>query len=340
VAETYQDILLKLKNNQYAPVYFLQGEESFFIDKIGEFIEQNSLEESLKGFNLVVMYGRDTDLSTIIGHAKGYPMMAERKVVIVREAQELSELSKELGETLLIPYLQNPQPSTVLVFCYKYKSIDKRKKLYKAFDNKAVLLNSVKLYDNKIPGWIEGYVKNNKKKIEQNAVYLISENIGNNLTRIANEIDKMLINITEVDTIKVDHVHKYIGISKEYNVFELQKALAFKNVLKANQIIQYFEADPRSNPIILIIANIFAFYNKIMLVHHSSNKSETHLASVLGVNPFFVKEYLMAAKNYTISKVILNIHHIREADLKSKGIDYPSQPEGAILKELVFKLLH
>jgi len=340
VAETYPDILSKLKKNQYAPVYFLQGEEPFFIDQIGDFIEKHALEESMKGFNQIVMYGKDNDLATVLGHAKGYPMMADRKVVIVKEAQELSGLTNEQGEAILIPYLQDPQPSTVLVFCYKYKPIDKRKKLHKVLDSKAVLLNSAKLYDNKIPGWIEGYVRSNEKKIDQNAVYLIAENIGNSLSRIANEIDKMMINIAEEETINVDHVHQYIGISKEYNVFELQKALAFKNVLKANKIVQYFEADPKSNPIVLILSNIFAFYNKIMLVHHSGNKSERDLASILGVNPFFVKEYLMAAKNYTMSKVIINIHHIREADMKSKGIDFASQSQGAILKELVFKLLH
>lgn len=340
MAESYQEILSKLKNKQYAPVYFLQGEESYYIDQISSYIEQYAIDESMKGFNQVVMYGKDTDLPTIIGHAKGFPMMSDRKVVMVKEAQELQGLVKELGETILLPYLENPQPSTILVFCFKHKPFDKRKKLYKALDSKAVLLNSIKMYDNKLPAWIEAYVKPKNKKIEQNAVYLISENIGNDLSRIANEVDKLLVNIVDEPVITVHHVHQFIGISKEYNVFELQKALAFKNVLKANQIIKYFEADPKSNPLVLIIASIFAFYNKVMLVHHAPDKSDRNLASILGINPFFVKEYVMAAKNYTLSKVILNIHHIREADMKGKGIDFPSQTDGAILKELVFKLLH
>lgn len=340
MAESYQEILSNLKKNHYAPVYFLQGDEPFFIDQLADYIEKNALDESLKSFNQVVVYGRDTDLATIIGHAKGFPMMAERKVIIVKEAQDLSALNKEQGEKLLIPYLENPQPSTVLVFAHKYKSLDKRKKVGKSFDKHAVLMNSAKMYDNQVPGWIEGWIKDQGWKINQNALHLISENIGNNLSRIANEVDKMLVNMTDGETITVDHVHKYIGISKEYNVFELQKALAFKNALKANQIVDYFQSDPKSNPLIPIIANIFSFYNKIMLVHHSPNKNDKHLASLLGVHPFFVKEYLMASRNYSLGKLVMNIHHIREADMKSKGIDFPSQSEGEILKELVFKLLH
>lgn len=340
MAESYQDILSKLKKNQYSPIYFLQGEEPFFVDQITDYIEKNALEESLKSFNQIVVYGRDTDLASIIGHAKGFPMMAERKVIIVKEAQDLTTLSKEQGEKLLIPYLENPQPSTVLVFAHKYKTLDKRKKVGKAIDKHAVLMNSAKLYDNQVPGWIEGFIKEQGRQIDQNALHLISENIGNNLSRIANEVDKMLVNMQEGETINDDHVHRYIGISKEYNVFELQKALAFKNAMKANQIVDYFQADPKSNPLIPIIANIFSFFNKIMLVHHSQNKNEKHLASLLGVHPFFVKEYLMAARNYSLGKLIMNMHHIREADMKSKGIDFPSQSEGEILKELVFKLLH
>lgn len=329
-----------MKAGRYAPVYFLQGEESYFIDQVVDYIEDHAIEESMRGFNQIVVYGKDADIPTIINHAKGYPMMSERKLVVVKEAQELAGLDKELGEKFFGSYLENPQPSTVLVLAYKYKSLDKRKKISKAFAKHAVLMDSAKMYDNQLPAWIESYVQAKGKKIDQKALFLITENIGNNLTRIANEIDKMLINIPKEELIKPEHVYKNIGISKEYNVFELQKALSYRNVLKANEIIHYFQSDPKSNPIIPIIANIFAFFNKLLLVHHSQNKSDKHLASLLGVHPYFVKEYMMAAKNYPLNKVIQNIRYVKVADMKSKGIDYPTQSEGEILKELVFTLLH
>lgn len=340
MAATYQEVLSNLKNNQFAPVYFLQGEETYFIDEIIKFVEENALEESLRSFNQIVLYGKDADIPTIINHAKGFPMMAERKVVIVKEAQEIPGFAKEANEKMLVAYLENPQPSTVLVLGYKYKTLDKRKKLGKVLDQKAVMMTATKFYDNQVPGWVETFVKSRQKTIDQKALQLIVEHIGNNLTRIANEVDKMLINIEGEPKITAEHVYKNIGISKEYNVFELQKALSFKNALKANEIINYFRSDPKSNPIIPIIANLFSFFNKILLVHHSKDRSEKHLASLLGVHPFFVKEYIMAAKNYSMVKVTSNIRHIKVADMKSKGIDYPSQPEGEILKELIFNLIH
>lgn len=340
MAVTYQDILSNLKNNQYAPVYFLQGEESYFIDEVIKYVEQNAMDEGMRSFNQVVLYGKDANIPDIINHAKGFPMMSERKVVIVKEAQEIAGFAKEENEKMLISYLENPQPSTVLVFGYKYKTLDKRKKVGKTIDQKAVMMTATKFYDNQIPTWVESFVKSRKRTIDQKALQLIVENIGNNLTRIANEIDKMLINIGEEPKITAEHVYKNIGISKEYNVFELQKALTFKNVLKANEIITYFKSDPKSNPLIPIVANLFSFYNKILLLHHSKDKSDKHLASLLGVHPFFVKEYNMAARNYPLSKVVANIRHLKIADMKSKGIDYPSQPEGEILKELIFNLIH
>ncbi|MFY0653218.1 MAG: DNA polymerase III subunit delta [Cyclobacteriaceae bacterium] len=340
MSETSQSILAKLQNNEYSPLYFLQGDEPFFIDQVSDFVEENAIDEGLRGFNQTILYGKETDLQTIMTHAREFPMMAERRVIIVKEAQELTTINKELGEKLLGTYAENPQPSTVLVFCYKYKSLDKRKKLFKALDQHAIVMNSTKMYDNQLPTWVEGFVKSKGFKIDQKAVHLIVENIGNNLSRISNEIDKMLVNFGEEKDIKPDHVFKYIGISKEYNVFELQKALAYKNVLKANEIIKYFESDLKKNPIIPVIAILFSFFNKVLLVHHSKDKSDRAVASLLKVNPFFVKEYMMAAKNYHLANVIRNISFIREADLRSKGIDNVSIKDGQILKELVFKLMH
>ncbi|MFY0627353.1 MAG: DNA polymerase III subunit delta [Reichenbachiella sp.] len=340
MALSYQEILSKLKQNQYAPVYFFQGDEPYFIDHLVNHIENHAIDPGLRDFNQVILYGKDTDLPTVMNHAKGFPMMSERKVVIVKEAQELTGLDKEMGEKFLTPYLDNPQSTTILVFAYKYKSLDKRKKITKLLDQKAIMCVASKFYDNQVPTWVEQYIKDKKRTIDQKALLLIVENIGNNLTRIANEVDKMLINIGDEQKITPDHVYKNIGISKEYNVFELQKALVYKNVMKANQIVAYFKSDPKSNPIIPIVANIFSFYNKLLLIYKSDDKSERHLASLLGVNPYFVKEYIMAAKNYSLAKVIANIRHLKIADMKTKGIDYPKQSDGEILKELVFNLMH
>lgn len=338
--EQFQSILKKLNNKEFAPLYFLEGEEPYFIDQVSNFIEQNAMEESLRSFNQTVLYGKETDLQTIVTHAREFPMMAERRVVLVKEAQEIQAIGREQGEKLLSDYAQNPQPSTILVFAYKYKSLDKRKKLAKVLDKHAVVLRSTKMYDNQLPDWISGYVRDKKFKIDHKAVQLIAENIGNNLSRITNEIDKMLINFSSDTEITPEHVYKFIGISKEYNVFELQKALSYKNVLKANEIIAYFESDPKNNPIIPIISLLFSFFTKIMLIHHSTDKSERHLAGLLRINPYFVKEYMMAARNYPMLQAVRNISFIKEADLRSKGVDAAPMGEGEILKELIFKLMH
>ena len=340
MALTFENVFQKLKNNEYAPLYFLQGDEPYFIDRLSDYIEEHALDEGLKSFNQLVVYGKETELSTIMSHAREFPMMAERRVLIVKEAQEILAINKEEGEKLLGAYAENPQPSTVLVFCYKYKQLDKRKKLYKALDKHAIVLTSTKMYDNQLPAWAESHIRAKGYSVDQRSVQLIVDNIGNNLTRIANEIDKMLINLKDEKEIKPEHVYKFIGISKEYNVFELQKALSFKNVLKANEIIKYFASDPKSNPIIPIISLLFLFFNKLLLLHSAKDKSERALASLLKVNPFFVKEYTMAARNYPMHIVQRNISFVREADLRSKGINSASMTETQILKELIFKLMH
>ena len=201
MSNTSQSILAKLKNSEYSPLYFLQGEEPFFIDEISDFIEINAIEEGLRGFNQSILYGKETDLQTILSHAREYPMMAERRVIIVKEAQELQSIDKELGEKLLTHYSENPQPSTVLVFCYKYKTLDKRKKLFKSLDKHAIFLNSAKMYDNQLPDWVEAHIKKKGYSIDHKAIHLIVENIGNNLSRITNEIDKMLINFKNESTL-------------------------------------------------------------------------------------------------------------------------------------------
>jgi len=266
--------------------------------------------------------------------------MAERQVVIVKEAQEISDLGKEAGDVQLNAYVQNPLPSTVLVFCYKYKTLDARKALSKNLDKFSIVVTSKKLYDNQIPQWVSEYFKDKGFKINPKASLLLSEFVGNNLSRLSNEIDKLLINIQKGEEVTEDHIEKYVGISKEFNVFELQQALIRKDVYKANQIVNYFEANPKSNPIIPIIVVLFNFFSKLLLVHGTENRAEASLAKLLGVNPYFVKDYLNGARTYSAGKVIHIIHYLRQADLSSKGVDNVSATEGQILKELVFKILH
>lgn len=333
-------VLKELQNNQYAPIYFLQGEEPYYIDLISDYIEKNALDEAEKGFNQLIMYGKEVSMSTILTNARRYPMMAQRQVVIVKEAQEIQDLGKEDGIKLLDSYLKNPLPSTILVFAHKYKSIDKRKAIAKTLEQFAVLVTTKKIYDNQLPDWISNYVKSKGYEIDQKAVFMLADSIGVNLERVASEINKVLINFPNPTKLTPEIIHKYVGISKEYNVFELQKALGVRNVLKANQIIHYFESNPKNNPIIPIIAVLYLFYSKILVIHHSRGHSEKELASKIQINPYVMKEYLNAAQNYPLPKVIENIHHIGLADQYSKGIGTAGMSESQILKELIFKLLH
>jgi len=337
--KSYESIMQALEQGKYATTYFLQGEEPFFINQVSEFIESNALDEGQKSLNQVVVYGKETELSTVLTHARRFPMMSEKQVVIVKEAQELKDINKESGQKLLESYIINPLPSTILVFCYKYKKIDKRKKLYKSIDNYAILLDTKKLYDNQIPDWILKFVKSKGHKITDKAVQLLSDNIGNNLERINNEVNKILSNFEETITINDELVQRYVGISKDYNTFELQKALAIKNILKANQIVNYFGQNPKSHPIVITLATIFSLFNKLLIIHQNKSKSDRELAAMLKINPYFLKEYIGAYKLYPLPKVIQNIYYIKEADLKSKGF-MGNIPEREILKELIFKILH
>lgn len=340
MAVTPESVLSDLKSKKYAPVYFLQGEETYYIDKITNYIENNVLTESEKGFNQTIVYGRDAAMNVVLTNAKRFPMMSERQVVIVKEAQSIPDINKETGQKLLVDYLQNPVPSTILVFCYKNKTLDKRKVLGKTIEKYAVTVTTKKLYDNQVPAWVEQYMKSTGFTATPKAIQMLADSIGNDLERLANEIDKMLINFKEKVQIDEVIVQRYVGISKDYNVFELQKALISKDVVKANKIVNYFEANSKKNPIIPIIAILFSFYSKLLVAVHAKDKSERNLAAALKVSPYFVKDYLFALRNYTPVQVINNIHYIKEADLKSKGVDNISATDGQLLKELVFKLLH
>jgi DNA polymerase III subunit delta len=336
------DILKDLKNRKYKPVYLLHGEEPYFIDLVSNFVEHKLLSEAEKGFNQTVLYGKDTDVMTVLNAAKRYPMMAEYQVVLVKEAQEMKWGKDDDDKKTINPllsYLENPLPSTILVFCYKYVKFDKRKKTYKAIDKNGVVFESAELYDSKVPAWIESYITQKGYKISQQATYVLAEYLGNDLSKIANELEKLMLNISAGQEITLDLIQNNIGISKEYNVFELQTALGKKDVLKVNQIINYFEANPKSNPMVLVLGNLNNYFSKVLAYHYVKDKSPNNLARELGVSPYFIKDYELAARNYDYGKTMSVISYLREYDLKSKGVESNSE-DGGLMKELMFKIIH
>ncbi|MBV6645556.1 MAG: DNA polymerase III subunit delta [Cyclobacteriaceae bacterium] len=335
----YAEIVRDIQQGKYAPVYFLQGDEPFFIDNIIEHIENNALDDAQKSFNQYVLYGKEIDFAQILTAARKYPMMGERQVVIVKEAQELRGWNKEENQQLLMAYLENPLASTILVFGYKYKTLDKRTKVGKSLEKHAVFLHSKKIYDNQVPSWIQSYSSARQVKLTSKAVMLLAENIGNNLQRLSNEIEKLLLNVKDGQEIDERIVHKYVGISKEYNTFELQHALSSKNMAKAIKIVNYFASNPSNNPLILTIFNLFSYFSKLLLVHQSSSKDKNTISKAIGVHPFFAEEYVRASSHYSLPVVLRNIEFIHDADLRSKGINGNVRPDGELLKELVFKLM-
>jgi DNA polymerase III subunit delta len=335
-----EDILRDLKSGKYAPIYFLQGEEPFFIDQISDYIEKNAIAEHEKGFNQVVLYGKDAPMTSILNNARRFPMMADRQVVIIKEAQNIPNLGKDEVDQLLINYLQNPLPSTILVFAHKYKKLDGRKPLAKELDKKAILVNSEKIKDFQLPAWVESFVSAQGHKIDGQTANFLADSIGNNLEVIANEIGKIFINFSEPTSITKDHIQKFVGINKEYNNFELTKAIGFKDVIKANKIIHYFARNPKNHPLIPIIALIYSYFSKIALVHYNARLGDQELSKIIGVNPFFLKEYRAAAKNFHLGKVIDCFAYIQEADLRSKGVDSGGMEDSEILREMIFKIMH
>jgi DNA polymerase-3 subunit delta len=336
------DILKDLKNRKYKPLYLLHGDEPYFIDQVSDFVEDELLSEAERGFNQTVLYGKDTDVMTVLNAAKRYPMMAEYQVVLVKEAQDMKWGRDDDDKKTINPllsYLENPLTSTILVFCYKYGKFDKRKKTYKAIEKHGVVFESATLYDNKIPSWIESLVAAKGYKIDQQATAMMAEYLGNDLSKIANELEKLMLNVSAGQTITMQHVQDNIGISKEYNVFELQSALSRKDPFKVNQIINYFEANPKANPIVLVLGNLNNFFSKVLLYHYAKDKSPQSLARELGVNPYFIKDYELAARGYNYSKSMQVISLLREYDLKSKGVGSNAVP-GELMKELMFKILH
>ena len=329
-----KSIISDIKGGNLKPIYFLMGEEPYYIDKISDYIEDNILDESEKGFNQVVMYGRDVSIDEIIASAKRYPMMAEKQVLIVKEAQDLSRSIEKIEA-----YAENPQPTTVLVFNYKYKKLDKRKKAYKAIAKNGLIFESKKLYENQVSDWIRQVLNSKKFTIEPKAAQMLVEFLGTDLSKISNELEK-LISVLPKETIISDiHIEENIGISKDYNNFELQKAVGGKDIVKANKIINYFSQNPKSNPLVMTISLLNNFFTQLLLFHGLKDKSKGSVAKNLGVNPYFVDDYVSAARNYPMRKVSQVIGLLREADVKSKGVG-ANQTQGDILKELLFKILH
>jgi DNA polymerase-3 subunit delta len=337
---TVKKILADLKGKKYAPVYFLQGEETYFIDVISDYIEANVLSDSEKGFNQVVVYGKDASMATILTHARRFPMMAERQVVIVKEAQDIQDLNKETGAKLLLDYLSRAVPSTVLVFCHKNKSLDKRKELGKKIDQLAITINTKKLYDNQLPEFVSDYAREKKLGIEDRAIQALCEYVGNDLHRLTNEIDKLMIAIKAGESITVDQVMNQVGVSKEYNIFELQKAIINRDTLLANKIVNYFESNTKKNPMIPVVAYLFSFFSKLLAGSVATDKSDKGLVSVLKISPYAARDYSLALRQYPTQKIIGNISHIKEADLKLKGVNSGAETDGQIFRELVYKLMN
>ena len=327
-------IIADIKTGNPKPIYFLMGDEPYYIDQISDFIENNILDDSEKGFNLQVMYGRDTSIESIISAAKRYPMMADKQVIIVKEAQDLSRTIDQL-----ISYVENCQPTTVLVLNYKYKKLDKRKKLYKSLSKVGVLFDSKKLYENEVASWLTRVLKGKDYKIEPKASQMLVDFLGTDLSKISNELQKLMLILPKGSIITDVHIEENIGISKDFNNFELLKAIGSKDVVKSNRIINYFIENPKNNPAFMTISLLNNFFSKLLLFHGLENKSKDSVSKSLGVNYYFVDDYFLASKNYNMRKVAKIISYLKDSDIKNKGVG-ANLTQRDILKELIFKILH
>lgn len=328
-------IINDIKAGNIKPIYFLMGEEPYYIDKITEYLENNLLTEDEKGFNQMVLYGRDTTIDEIVSNAKRYPMMAERQVVIVKEAQELSRTIDQLEK-----YAENPQPTTVLVFAYKYKTLDKRKKVTKTLDKHGLVYESKKMYDNKVGEWIKRVLQGRGYGIEPKAMAMLVEFLGNDLSRIANELTKLEIILPKGSTITPNHIEENIGFSKDFNVFEFRKAIGEKNQFKAYQIANYFAQNQKDNPIVMTNGLVFSFFSALLQYHGLKDKSPGNTAKILKVSPYFVNDYIAAAHNYPMKKVSAIVGKLRDVDVKSKGVGANALPQGDLLKEMLVTIFN
>ena len=333
---TYEEIVRNLKNEVYSPIYFLMGEEDYYIDRISDYLVNHTLTETEKEFNLTVLYGADTDIATVINAAKRYPMISKYQVVVVKEAQHLRNIED------LTYYLQKPLASTILVFCYKHGALDRRKKVTAEIEKAGVLFESKKLKEAQLPGFISSYLKRKQVEIEPKASEMMAEFVGADLNRMAGELEKLIITLPAGQKrITPELIERNIGISKDYNNFELRNALIAKDVLKANQIVKYFEENPKNNPLQVTLAVLFNFFANLMLAYYAPEKTDQGIAAQLGLrSPWQSKDYMIAMQKYSGVKVMQIIGAIRECDAKSKGIGNPSTPDGELLRSLVYMILH
>jgi DNA polymerase-3 subunit delta len=328
-------IINDIKQGNIKPIYFLMGEEPYYIDKLTEYIENNILTDEEKGFNQMVLYGKDVSVEDIVSNAKRYPMMADRQVVIVKEAQELSRTIEKLES-----YAENPQPTTVLVIAYKYKTLDKRKKVTKVLDKNGLVFESKKLYDNQVGEWIKRVLSGKGFGIEPKAAAMLVEFLGNDLSKISNELDKLAIILPKGSTITPKLIEDNIGISKDYNIFELRKAIGEKDQLKAYKIADYFAQNPKDNPLVMTVGLIFGFFNQLLQYHGLKDKNPSNAAKMLKVNPYFIKDYDIALRNYPMRKVSSIISTLRDVDVKSKGVGSNSISQSDLLREMLVKVFN
>lgn len=324
-----------IKAGNIKPIYFFMGEEPYYIDKLTDFIQENILQEHERDFNQTIIYGRDTTIEEVVSNAKRYPMMADRQVVIVREAQELSRYIDKLES-----YVENPQPTTVLVFAYKYKTLDKRKRVTKLLEKFGVVFESKKLYDNQVGDWIKRVLSGQGYAIEPKASAILVEFLGTDLSKISNELDKLKIILRKGHTITAKDIEENIGFSKDFNNFELRSALGEKNQLKSYQIVDYFAQNPKDNPLVVTTAMVFSYFSQLLQYHGLKDKSKFNVAKELKINPFFVKDYELAARNYPMRKVSAIVGTLRDIDVKSKGVGAASMTQHDLLKEMLINIFN
>jgi DNA polymerase III subunit delta len=321
------------KKQRFKPVYWLEGEEEYYIDKLVYYAEHQILSEADAAFNLTVFYGKDADWTAVINACRRYPMFAERQVVLLKEAQQMRDLDK------LESYIDKPLSSTVFVVAYKEKKVDGRSKLAKVLKEKAELFSGKKMYENQLPEWTAELIRSKGFAIDQRALFLLVDHIGNNLSRIDHEIDKLLVNLSGRNTITEDDIERYVGVSKEYNVFELQDAFAKKDKVKAIRIVQYFESNPKAAPIQLILPSLYNFFSKAYMVVGHMGMDEKQIAGAIGVNIFFVKDYLTAARNYNFEGIESALLLLHTYNLKSIGVNSPPTADASLLKEMTAKIM-
>lgn len=335
MAVTEKQLLSDLKAGNYAPVYLLTGEENYYIDLVSNYFENHVVAEECRDFDQTVVYGRDVSMEEVIGAAKRYPMLSPVQLVLVKEAQDIAVKEWDV----LAEYLNHPQPSTLLVFCYRHKKLDKRTKAYKAIGAAGVVFEKNRLYDSELPTWIGTYVQQQGYSITQRAAVLLAECLGNDLSKISNELSKVFITLAKGAVINEVAIEQNIGISKDYNVFELQTAIGRRDVVQCNRIVNHFAANPKDNPIQLVLPTLYGYFVKVMLYHQEPDKSKA--AATLKVNPYFLKDYQTAAANYSLGKLASCIGYLYDTDLRSKGIhNTGTVTDGELLKELVFKIIH